>query len=138
MQMATLGALVFSIAAYGRSSDGPGQLFYDRYLDDVVPAAAFATLMTLTAVSSPRGQWLMANPLARWLGDVSYGIFLWHFPLILLFGQTLGWVEGNGDASFARMTTLVLPASALLGAISRRYIELPAIDWARRRQGPRP
>ena len=90
------------------------------------------------AVSSPRGQWLMANPLARWLGDVSYGIFLWHFPLILLFGQTLGWVEGNGDASFARMTALVLPASALLGAISRRYIELPAIDWARRRQEPRP
>jgi len=138
VQMATLGALVLSIAAYGRSSGGPGQLFYDRYLDDVVPAAAFATLMTLTAVSSPRGQWLMANPLARWLGDVSYGIFLWHFPLILLFGQTLGWVEGNGDASFARMTALVLPASALLGAISRRYIELPAIDWARRRQGPRP
>ena len=137
-QIATLCALIVSVATYGSASNGPGELFYDRYLDDVIPAAAFATLMTLTAVGSPRGQWLMSNPLARWLGDVSYGIFLWHFPLILLFGETLGWVEGNGDASFIRMTLLVVPSSALLGAISRQWIELPAIAWARRRQEPRP
>jgi peptidoglycan/LPS O-acetylase OafA/YrhL len=136
-QIASLVVLVLSIITYGSSADGLGETLYTRYLDDIVPAAAFATLMTLTAVASPRGQWLMANSLARWLGDVSYGIFLWHFPLILLFGETLGWAGGQGDASFLKMILLVVPSAALLGALSRHYVELPAIAWARRRQEPR-
>lgn len=135
-QWASLAALLLSITAYGSAINGLTETFYARYLDDIVPAAAFATLMTLTAVASPRGQWLMANPVARWLGDVSYGIFLWHFPLILLFGQTLGWVDSLHDASFFQMVALVVPCAALLGALSRQYIELPAIAWARRRQRP--
>ena len=133
-QVVSVTALILSIVAYGSSENGNPETFYARYLDDIIPAAAFATLMTLSAVASPRGQWLMANPLARWLGDVSYGIFLWHFPLILLFGETLGWAGGQGDASFLKMVLLVVPGSALLGALSRRYVELPAIAWARRRQ----
>lgn len=135
-QLLALAALVVTMIEYGsRESAAPNGL-YQRYLADMVPAAAFAALITLSALASRAGQWPMANPLARWLGDVSYGAFLWHFPLILLFGQTLGWVSGRGDAAFAWMITLVIPSSLFCGWLSRRFLEEPAIAWARRRQGP--
>lgn len=131
-QAAALAALLLAMVEYGSRPPGAPTGVYDRYLADIVPAAAFATLMTMSALAGARGQWLMANPLARWLGDVSYGAFLWHFPLILLFSHTLGWVQGTGDTAFAAMTALVIPSSLFAGWLSRRFIEEPAIAWARR------
>ena len=125
--------LILSMIAYGNASKGAPVGVYERYFDDIVPAFAFAGLMLTTALGTPRAQWLMANPISRWLGDVSYGAFLWHFPLILLFGYTLGWVQGKGDAQFFELTGLVLPGALLLGWLSRRFVEEPAIAWARRR-----
>lgn len=131
-QVAALAALLLAMVEFGSRPPGMPTGVYDRYLADIVPAAAFATLMTTSALASERGQWLMANRFARWLGDVSYGVFLWHFPLILLYSHALGWVSGRGNAAFAAMTALVLPSSLIAGWLSRRFIEEPAIAWARR------
>ena len=49
----------------------------------------------------------------RWLGDVSYGVFLWHQPMILVVRRHLRVVHEKGDASFALMLTL-LPARVVL------------------------
>ena len=73
----------------------------------------------------------------RWLGDVSYGVFLLHQPMILVVRRHLRVVHEKGDASFALMLALVLPASLLLGWLSRRYVEEPAIAWAKRRTASR-
>jgi peptidoglycan/LPS O-acetylase OafA/YrhL len=117
---------------HGNQPRGMPEGIYARYLADIVPAFGFATLMLATALAPPRGQWLMANRLARWLGDVSYGAFLWHFPLILLFVRTLGWVQGRGDAPFFTLVALVVPCAFLCGWLSRRLLEEPAIRWAKR------
>jgi peptidoglycan/LPS O-acetylase OafA/YrhL len=138
-QLMALGALLLAMIEYGSRETAAPSGPYERYLSDIVPAAAFATLITLSAVASRAGQWPMANPLARWLGDVSYGAFLWHFPLILLFSHTLGWVSERSDADFAGMVALVIPSSLFFGWLSRRFLEEPAIAWARRREsGPPP
>ena len=71
-------------------------------------------------------------PRARWLGDVSYGVFLWHQPLILLVRRYTTLVQDKNDLGFVVMCVLVLPASLLLGWLSRRFVEEPAIRWARR------
>lgn len=133
LQITLLILLVLSMIGYGSVPKGAPVGVYARYLDDLVPACAFAGLMLTTSLSSARAQWLMSNPLSRWLGDVSYGAFLWHFPLILFFSHTLGWVVGNGDRQFLTLTALVLPSALALGWVSRRFIEEPAIAWARRR-----
>lgn len=133
LQLALFGLLIVSMIGYGSVAKGAPVGIYARYLDDVIPSFAFAGLMVMTALASARAQWPMANPVARWLGDVSYGAFLWHFPLILLFSHTLGWIRGSGDASFFALTALVLPGSLFLGWVSRRFIEEPAIQWARAR-----
>ncbi len=136
LQIGMLVLLLISMIGYGSVSKGAPVGIYARYLDDMIPSCAFAGLMLTTALGSPRAQWFMANPLARWLGDVSYGAFLWHFPLILLFSHTFGWIQGNGDAQFFGLTALVIPGSLFLGWVSRRFIEEPAIAWARTKTRP--
>jgi peptidoglycan/LPS O-acetylase OafA/YrhL len=125
--------LLAAMIVRGASARGPAMTFYPRYLGDVLPALLFAALMTLTTIAPARGQMPYSHPICRWLGDVSYGVFLWHFPLLLFFAKTLGWTDQTGNAAFALTLALVVPSSLLLGWLSRRFVEEPAIAWARRR-----
>lgn len=33
------------------------------------------------------GNVLLSNPIATYIGDISYSLYLWHFPIIILFGE---------------------------------------------------
>ena len=61
---------------------------------------------------------LAARPM-QWLGDASYGIYLWHFPLIVLAPFALGRGLDLGGALAVTVLTL------LLAAASKRWIEDP-------------
>ena len=79
-----------------------------------------ATLLVVGAAASPAsrvGQVLGARPL-RWIGVRSYGIYLWHYPIIALT------TPAGGEVSFVR-GTLQLTASILAAALSWKYIEEP-------------
>jgi peptidoglycan/LPS O-acetylase OafA/YrhL len=131
-QAAAVAALVATMIGHGRSLD-QARLAYVRELGDFAPALAFATVLTFAAIA-PSGLFrVLTRPLARWLGDVSYGVFLWHLPLILLVKRQTGLITEKTDASFFLLCALVLPASLALGWLSRRFVEEPAMRWARRR-----
>ncbi len=79
-----------------------------------------ATLLVVGAAASPAsriGQLLGARPL-RWIGVRSYGIYLWHYPIIVLT------TPASGHMSFVR-GTLQLTASILAAALSWKYVEEP-------------
>jgi len=81
---------------------------------------SFATALMVAAAASPAGRFgpiLGWKPL-RWLGVRSYGIYLWHFPIIVLTTPA-----GGGDTLSRR----VLQVAAIIGcaALSWRYIEEP-------------
>jgi peptidoglycan/LPS O-acetylase OafA/YrhL len=81
---------------------------------------SFATAMMVAAAAAPAsrfGQIMGWEPL-RWLGVRSYGIYLWHFPIIVLTTPA-----GGGDTPSRR----VLQLAAIIGcaAVSWRYIEEP-------------
>jgi peptidoglycan/LPS O-acetylase OafA/YrhL len=81
---------------------------------------SLATAAVLWAVASPAsrlGPLLGAQPL-RWLGVRSYGIYLWHFPVIVLT------TPATGSPTLARSAAQVA-ASIAIAALSWRCIEEP-------------
>jgi hypothetical protein len=71
--------------------------------------------------------WPLTNRVSTYLGDISYSLYLWHFPVIVFTTS----VAGDGIVPMLLATVL----SIGLGAVSRRFIEQPAL---RRRTPDRP
>lgn len=66
---------------------------------------------------------LVAFPPIRWLGDVSYSLYLWHWPLIVIAPYVL-------KATLSTPTKLAIFAlSLLLAWISKTLIEDGGKDW---------
>ena len=96
---------------------------------------SFATALMVAAAASPASRFgrILGGESLRWLGVRSYGIYLWHFPIIVLTTPAAG-----GDTPSRR----VLQLAAIIGcaAVSWRYIEEPirhgALSkwWAQRRR----
>ncbi len=81
-----------------------------------------ASAMLIAAAAHPAtilGRVLGAGPL-KWLGVRSYGIYLWHYPIIVLTSPAYS-SEGT-DYSLA---ALQIGATLVLAALSYRYIEEP-------------
>jgi peptidoglycan/LPS O-acetylase OafA/YrhL len=72
--------------------------------------------------------WLAWRPLAA-LGTISYGLYLWHLPLLLVIRQA-GLLPG----ALGPRLLVVLAFSVAAAAISWRWIERPSIErrWVRR------
>jgi peptidoglycan/LPS O-acetylase OafA/YrhL/lysophospholipase L1-like esterase len=84
-----------------------------------------ATAAVVLAVVSPAGQLgrlLGWRPL-RWLGVRSYGIYLWHYPIIVLT------TPANGNETLLR-ASLQVGASIGVAALSWRLIEEPVRQGA--------
>jgi len=65
-------------------------------------------------------RWLFTRRVLEWIGKRSYGIYLWHWPLLVLFGRALpstvpDWI----------VPCITLAATCAVAATSYRYIEIP-------------
>ncbi len=79
--------------------------------------------------STPFARHLSARPL-RWLGSRSYGIYLWHWPILVGFG-----VAGHAHKPPPRIVLGVI-VSLVVAEVSYRVVEMPirrrglaAFDW---------
>jgi peptidoglycan/LPS O-acetylase OafA/YrhL/lysophospholipase L1-like esterase len=99
-----------------------------------------ATVLVIAAAVHPAGSFgpaLGILPL-RWIGVRSYGIYLWHMPIIALTTPA-----GTHTVDLWR-STLQVAATILVAALSWRYLEEPirhgalARAWQRWRSGERP
>ncbi|TFB98433.1 MULTISPECIES: acyltransferase family protein [unclassified Cryobacterium] len=63
------------------------------------------------------GRWL-DTPVLRWIGERSYGIYLWHWPLFVLAG--VAW-----PAAGVEVHLLVAAVAVLVAAASYRWLEQP-------------
>ena len=95
----------------------------------ILPVVSTASVIAAGVVNA-RQPSLLTNRVSGYLGDISYSLYLWHFPVITLLltvmagGSPMFWLVGGG-------------ATVALSAVSYRYLEEPARrhDWFRRRAG---
>ena len=110
---------------------------------------AVAVLVTLPAVVSAersagfaRGvsaaiRGLLGHPLALWLGAISYGIFLYHHPLLdWLIGR--GFLDSAPGLPYLDLMVVVVGGSILMGAASYYLVERPFLRLKDPRSRVRP
>lgn len=84
---------------------------------------AGVAVVTATAPGSVLGPALDWAPL-RWIGDRSYGIYLWHWPLFVLLAAMTGRnAAADNVPMWVGMLTIALTIAA--AALSFRFIEQP-------------
>jgi peptidoglycan/LPS O-acetylase OafA/YrhL/lysophospholipase L1-like esterase len=83
----------------------------------LLSAASAAVIAAAARPGTVTGKMLGWKPL-RWLGVRSYGIYLWHYPVIVLFTPTNA-TEDLGRAAWQTAVTIVV------AALSWRFIEEP-------------
>lgn len=83
-------------------------------------AALSAGLIVFAIIPGPLRTILALRPL-RWLGERSYGVYLWHVPVIILLTPNLGVPMRHT----AWMITWQVALTLALAAASYRFVELP-------------
>ncbi|WP_295117631.1 acyltransferase family protein [uncultured Leifsonia sp.] len=91
------------------------------------PWAAVAVLSTAAFIAfpwQPKRAWLnpLDNPFLSYLGDISYSLYLWHFPALILVTELARGTAGHGTPIPA-LESIAL--SLVLAALSYRFIEEP-------------
>jgi len=106
-----------------------GLLACSLVLDESTPMPGTAALlvvaasMTLIWVEAPQVPWASSNLLvlgpARYLGDISYSIYLWHWPFIIL----LPYVTEHSLTMLDKLSILLATIGA--SALTKRWVEDP-------------
>lgn len=111
------------------------------YMVEFVAFGVIALLVVLPAVFGRQGEgryrWILRHPLSTWLGLISYGIFLWHFPAIILLID-IGAPDWWPQMSFAVLLAGTLAITIPCAAVSYYAIERPIMRWSRRSSIQRP
>jgi peptidoglycan/LPS O-acetylase OafA/YrhL len=114
VRIAVVPAAVTALAITLLSDEGSTWLYWWGF-----PTFAVAMAVVVMWVAErPGGGWL-GHPALRWVGDRSYGIYLWHWPVILLLARPR--LQLDGPARDA----LCVGVALALAAVSHRWLEQP-------------
>ncbi len=94
----------------------------------------FSLFLLSAALSLKPLRWLFSNPVARFLGAISYNLYLYHQRLMVLLRMSLGFQSGaDAAAAGAKMQLFLtlegLGLSLLLAAVLTYFWERPWQRW---------
>lgn len=117
--LTTVGIVLFAgiAATYAFTSWYSAWLYRGGFLGLAILLAAVIALATHPAL--PLGRWIGRQPM-RYLGQRSYGIYLWHWPIFMVTRPYLD-IPLDGPALFALRIGLTLGIAEL----SYRFVEMP-------------
>lgn len=118
-----LGALAFTLPEASEASFTGGF--------QLATAAALLIVGAITREGAWAGRALDVQPL-RWIGERSYGIYLWHWPLLLIFTSLASPLAQNSLAVWIVATATTL-TTIVFAALSYRYVEQPVRQLGLRR-----
>jgi peptidoglycan/LPS O-acetylase OafA/YrhL len=84
----------------------------------IAPVLLTCALIALAAACGDELATPLSWPLVVWFGKISYSLYLWHWPVVVLFRWTVG-LEGPAT----RLLAFVLAVG--LAALSYRWVETP-------------
>lgn len=76
-------------------------------------------------------RYVFSRPISSWLGEVSYGVYLIHLPILVV---AVAYVSNSGFGPMARAAmalAIALPVSIGLAIIGYRFVEIPGIALGR-------
>lgn len=86
--------------------------------------AIIPTLATLLVIWAGNAESLfsrlMALPINRFFGNISYSLYLWHWPVIVFYSLAI-----NNQYSIMANNIIILATSIVLGYLSWKYVEIP-------------
>ena len=130
--LAVAGIVLVVAAAYWHERWGSRTLAH-QILMDMPAAAGFGLLIAALAAGTSRVlSPFRARPLVG-AGTISYGMYLWHIPLILVL-LALGGLPG----SFLPRLAVVLALTVAVATLSWRLVERPVLRRVARRSRRRP
>jgi peptidoglycan/LPS O-acetylase OafA/YrhL len=89
-------------------------------------------LMVAVTLTAERVQRPATSPTMRWVGDVSYGIYLIHFAVIWVVLHEFSMPGGGGIGGVLAWSAVVYTTSIAYAYLSARYLERPIRRWAHR------
>jgi peptidoglycan/LPS O-acetylase OafA/YrhL len=97
-----------------------------------LPVIAAAVLIASGAGGVAATAWPLTNPVSRYVGRVSYSLYLWHWPVLILLAALMP----SGTTAFDVVAVAAMTACTV---ISYHYVEAPlrSFGWSRLRL-PRP
>jgi peptidoglycan/LPS O-acetylase OafA/YrhL len=123
---------------FSLSSLAPPPMQPPTLVDDLTEQVAFALIAALVMAPAVFGESagglprrILASPALTRIGLWSYGIFLWHHPL-------LGTLPEHGldrlvpGSAFLSLTLVIVPVAIACGWLSHRFVEAPAMRLGRR------
>lgn len=96
--------------------------------------AAAVLIVLIVRVPGTRAARMAGGPLPRRLGEVSYSLYLWHWPAYLLLLPRLSGRLGDAGAA-----AVAIGVSLVAAVATKRLVEDPVrfrSGWARGRRGP--
>ncbi len=105
----------------------------------VTGVLVIATVARHDGVGRPVGQtaWqrILDAPAASWVGERSYGLYLWHWPVILVVDQLMPTTPNT--PAFGLRTLVILLVAGAIAEASYRFVETPVRVFGFRETGRR-
>jgi peptidoglycan/LPS O-acetylase OafA/YrhL len=111
LALAGIGLIVAAIVLVDDATPYPG-------LAAMLPAVGAGLLIVAGERAELPTTRLLASPVPRWFGQISYSLYLWHWPILILGPIVLGRNDALTRVSLAL-------ASIAIAAASTRFIERP-------------
>lgn len=117
---AVLGALLTLAALMRWSSDDSALTFRGG-----IALASLATVVLIAGLLESPSPWrrIMSLPPLTWVGERSYAIYLWHWPVLVIAGTLVPYAVGTTRATWVLLGALAV--TLVLSELSLRLLERP-------------
>ena len=113
---------------FNRTSS-PGHTLFTWTFEQLAYVIISSLLLLPAVFGETAGGWprrILGHRFLTFMGLISYGIFLWHLPLLKAMSHS-GWGQLIPGSPFLVLLTLILLVSIGLGWLSYRFVEMPAM-----------